>query len=265
MTNEPNPDGLWGGENRGDNRLALTDLIANNTLDTSTAALLWLMVEKKLSFIVAAAPQRAGKTTLLSALLDLAPPSFTQVYTRGQDEDFSFLTTTEAANTYILVPEISNHTPDYLWGENVKTLFQAMDDGYSLAATVHADTPEEIVWMLGGAPLNIPFQQIANIDIVVNIALMYGENDFIRRISNMSLLTPDQNVRELVTWESDTDSFNRGTDSRAIDALAQRLHMSVSDVEADIASRSDTLQTWLEASPEDSEAFKKLVAQHYGG
>ena len=73
----------WGGHHRSDDRLTLLDLVRNRTLDLDTAALLWLLVENRSSIVVAAAPQLAGKTTLLTALIDFMPPWHEKVYTRG--------------------------------------------------------------------------------------------------------------------------------------------------------------------------------------
>ena len=146
----------WGGHRRSDDRLTLLDLVRNHTLDLATAALLWLLVENKSSIVVAAAPQLAGKTTLLTALIDLMPPWHEEVYTRGQREDFAFLPDSDPLKTYILVPELSDHTPAYLWGDRVRTLFDALQSGHSTAATMHADTPEQVIAMLKAYPVDIP-------------------------------------------------------------------------------------------------------------
>ncbi|MCI0437728.1 MAG: type II secretion system protein E, partial [Chloroflexi bacterium] len=135
MTTPPHMSGWWGGYGRGEDRLSLLDLIRNGTLDLQMAALLWGLVERKTSIIVAAGPQRAGKTTLLSALVDFMPPWFERVHTRGIHEDFSFLSQTDPSKTCILIPELSDHTPAYLWGIRVQTLFDALARGYSMAAT----------------------------------------------------------------------------------------------------------------------------------
>ena len=63
MTVYQDASGMWGLPGRGAGRLSILDLVGNNTLDLRLASLLWLLVEKKASVIVAAAPQLAGKTT----------------------------------------------------------------------------------------------------------------------------------------------------------------------------------------------------------
>ena len=134
MTGPSSDAGWWGGAGRGKDRLTLPDLVSNNTLPLELAALLWLLVEARTSLLAAASPQLAGKTTLVTALLDLAPPEYHSVLTRGELEDFAFLEATDASKTYILVPEFSDHTPAYLRGDSVRTLFDALDAGYSMAA-----------------------------------------------------------------------------------------------------------------------------------
>ena len=134
------PSSWWGGPGRDENRLTILDLVRNDTLDVDTAALLWLLIDAKKSIVVAAAPQLAGKTTLLTALIDLVPPRYEKVYTRGRDEDFSWVSRTNPVNTYVFVPELSDHTPGYLWGNELKRLFQELERGYSMGATRYTPT-----------------------------------------------------------------------------------------------------------------------------
>jgi hypothetical protein len=64
MTTDLNRPSWWGGENRASGRPSLLGLIDNGTMDTQTAALLWLLVDRGSSILAAAGPQLAGKTTL---------------------------------------------------------------------------------------------------------------------------------------------------------------------------------------------------------
>ncbi len=182
--------GWWGGEERGRDRLSLLDLVSNHTLTLELASLLWLLVEARTSLLAAAAPQFAGKTTLVSALLDLAPPSFSTVLTRGEREDFSFLESTDAAETYVLVPELSDHTAAYLWGDSVRILFDALDAGYAMAATMHADTPEQVLELLAAPPVSVPQRQLHLTGLIVNTRMDYEDRDIIRRVSRVTLLEP---------------------------------------------------------------------------
>ena len=105
------------------------------------------------------------------------PPWFERVYTTGHDEDFSFLPETDPSKTYVMVPELSDHTPAYLWGDKLRTLFEALGEGYSIAATMHADSPQEVVAMLREQPVSVPGDLIASIGVVVNLLLSDEEED----------------------------------------------------------------------------------------
>ena len=156
MTTNLDTANWWGGEGRFVDRPSLLGLIDNSTMDSKTAAMLWCLIENKTSVISAALPQKVGKTALLTTLLDFAPPQYEKILTRGNAEDFSFLKSADPSKSYILVPEFSDHTPAYLWGDRVRSLFEALRDGYSVFGTMHADTPEDVLNIFRGFPVFIP-------------------------------------------------------------------------------------------------------------
>ena len=256
-------EGWWGGEDRSKDRLTLLSLVRNNTLDLKLAALLWLLVEKKSSIIVAAGPRLLGKTTLLTAIVDFMPPSFERIFTRGQSEDFSFLRETDASNTYILVPELSDHTPDYLWGDSVRTLFEAMEEGYSMVATIHADSAEEVVDMLEGTPLHLSHSLITNLHAVVNLCMVYGENGILRRVNKVTLVSPGPVFTALARWEADEDVLVH-EDSSATQAIVEaRLGMASGELAADLTRRAETLDAWLKDDDIDAGKLREFIIKHY--
>ncbi|MCX6022321.1 MAG: type II secretion system protein E, partial [Chloroflexi bacterium] len=119
--------------------------IQNRTLDARMAALCWLLIENHTSLFAASGPQRAGKTTLLTALMAFLPPGAAPVFPAGQEETFSFTETADPAHTWIMVNELSDHLPVYLWGPPAARLFALIEQGYAAAATLHADTADEVI------------------------------------------------------------------------------------------------------------------------
>ena len=96
------------------------------------------------SFIVLAVPRLAGKSTVLRAILAERPAS-TPVKTLAEDGlDIEELVT-KSAGGYLVIPEITQSAamPGYIWGADVRRIFQAVKEGVSLAATLHADGPED--------------------------------------------------------------------------------------------------------------------------
>jgi len=96
------------------------------------------------SFIVAAVPRLAGKSTVLRAILAERPAS-TPVTTLAEDgEDIAELLK-KSAGGYLVIPEITRSAamPGYIWGADVRRIFKSAKEGVALAATLHAERPED--------------------------------------------------------------------------------------------------------------------------
>ncbi len=96
------------------------------------------------SFIVFAVPRLAGKSTVLRAILAERPAS-SPVMTIAEDgQDIDELMK-KSAGGVLVIPEITQSAamPGYIWGQDVRRIFKAASDGVSLAATLHADGPDD--------------------------------------------------------------------------------------------------------------------------
>src|SRR5579875_1514679 len=129
--------------------LSIAQLIGLGSVDAKTAALIWLMLEDGVSFIVAGPTDPRpgiGKTTVLNALFQLLPAQATLAYTSGMYEDFAFtqLPDLNPATTYVLANEISDHQPFYMWGRVARRYLLLPAQGYRIASSVHADTISDV-------------------------------------------------------------------------------------------------------------------------
>ena len=265
MSSTQAPSSWWGGPGRDENRLTILDLIRNDTLDVDTAALLWLLIDAKKSIVVAAVPQLAGKTTLLTALLDLVPPRYEKVFTRGRDEDFSWVPRTTPVNTYVFVPELSDHTPAYLWGDGLKRLFGELERGYSMGATIHADTPEQVLATLEGPPIFIHRELLANLHAVVTLRLDITFGEMTRRLKQVAIQAPDRSppLVTLASRDPQTDALRHNDTSDARAALSELLRKRPSEVGADLAHRAETFREWLDRGLLGAAEFLELLALHH--
>lgn len=183
------PFGWWGYHWTPPEPRSLAWLIQAGSLDTHLAAFLSLAVELRRSLIVVANPQEAGKTTLLTSLLDFLPAGIQPIYLRGWYERFTFLETTPPERAYLLCNEISAHLPTYLWGQGVRRVFQAGVDGYPFVTTMHASSAEEAVDLLRRYPLEVPAEHIPAIDLVVSLDVGYVGTRLVRRIMRVEVIT----------------------------------------------------------------------------
>ena len=176
------PFGWWGYHWTPPEPRSLVWLVQVGALDSRLAAFLSLAVEHRRSIVVVATPQQAGKTTLLTALLDFRPATTLPIYLRGWYERFTFLETVPPEQAYVLCNEISEHLPTYLWGQGVRRVFQAGIDGYAFVTTMHAGSAGEAIDLLRRYPIDVPAEHIPAIDLVISLDVGYVNNTLVRRV-----------------------------------------------------------------------------------
>ena len=118
------------------------ELVQNGSMSAEMASVLWSAMDDRRSFIVAAGPRQAGKSTTTEAILDFLPASVPRYDLTGERAQMDALAASPDGG-YLVVPEFSDHTPWYLRGEQVVQVFDTADRGFSIAGTLHADTPED--------------------------------------------------------------------------------------------------------------------------
>src|SRR3954470_1928122 len=125
MDDHEEPFGWWGWHWQPAVPLSIMQIMNAGSTDSDITALLWAMLARRASVLVAAEPPMAGKTTTLTALLDLMPGDTSRVYLRGHYETFDFAREADADphHTYILANEMSDHLAVYLWGSRIYKTF----------------------------------------------------------------------------------------------------------------------------------------------
>lgn len=179
------PWGWWGPIWSAPQRRSLAALVADGVVGPLAAALLWSLVERGVSLTVAAESSGAGKTTLLTSLLDAIPPTRRRRFVGGVYESFDDLGSLPAHETALLVNEISPHLPAYCWGAALRRLLQAGSTGYQILATIHADTPDEVIASLAADPIRAPLRTIAALGTVAFLGVPDGSAGAMRRVRSV--------------------------------------------------------------------------------
>jgi hypothetical protein len=86
---------------------------------------------------------QAGKTTLLSALVDFLPDQTTGIFVRGWWEEYDWLDEVPPGTGYLLINEMSDHLPIYVWGRAARGALMLAGKGWGIGATMHADSLPE--------------------------------------------------------------------------------------------------------------------------
>ena len=234
-------------------------------LDSELAAELWLLIEARVPIVVAAEAQFVGKSTMLGALLDFLPPGVRVVELAGEDETFEWLpqaselgwpgTAHPAADadpvrpdtTVLLVHELSDHTPAYTWGEAARITVRAASIGYGLAATIHADSLDEVFDALRRPPVRLTDDELSHLGIVLVMRLL---DDGRRRVVAAHYVRPvARDVHGhlqrlgpavLATWDPATDEFEH-FGWGVTPELARRVGRHAGDFEIEVDRRREHL------------------------
>ncbi len=255
MDENEEPFGWWGWHWQAPVPLSIMQIISAGSADTTLMSLLWTMLSKRASLIVAAEPPMAGKTTTLTALLDLIPPDNKKVYLRGHYESFEFAQAPDAdpAHTYVLANEMSDHLAIYLWGSRIYKTFELLNNGYAIGSTMHAETVDDVIGILNSDPLFVPDEWISKLTLVINLYVSGTYGSSVRRFNAVHLLLPAVDGRSsgilpgvcpflLSSWDRQSDTFDhRFIRPEVVAELARWAGVSPQNWEADVARRKKHL------------------------
>jgi hypothetical protein len=256
------PFNWWGYRTTPEQPLSLVELIHRGTLDEQIGAFLWMAMEQRASLIVAATPHEAGKTTMLTALLDFLPEGTERIYLRGWYERFEFVEDErDPASAYLLSNEISSHLPIYMWGRGVRKLFEAAAAGYGFGATVHADGATEVLRMMANYPLEVPEQMLSEIDLVLTLSYRPGVRNSQRRMMKLEVIE-DAGGRPAPKTIASRDvigtelQYSPGT---LINTLVRSFGLERSYVTNELAQRVSLLRRLVRGKTFDSKDVQKAV------
>ena len=137
------PEGWWGYSWTPPNPMSVVEIIGTPVIDTRLMATLWAVVARRRSVMLSSEAPHAGKTTTLSALVDFLPDDTTGIFVRGWWESYDWLDEIPPGTGYLLINEMSDHLPIYVWGRAARGALMLAGKGWGLGATMHADSLPE--------------------------------------------------------------------------------------------------------------------------
>lgn len=144
------PEGWWGYHWEPPRPMSAVELIGTPAFDSRLMAMLWAVVARRRSVMLSSEAPQAGKTTALSALVDFLPENTTGIFVRGWWEEYDWLDEIEPGTGYLLVNEMSDHLPIYVWGRAARGALVLAGKGWGMGATMHADSLPEALDTLRG-------------------------------------------------------------------------------------------------------------------
>ena len=186
---------------RGGRMLSIVDLIEDGTLDVPSAGYLLAEVARGASFLCAAGPGGVGKTTLMACLLSFLPPD-ERIVTVLDPRDIG---EPDGPECYLCHEIGAGHWYGYLWGDDAAR-YLALGRQGRIAASLHADTVEELSEQLLGPQIGADPADLARVDLLLFMVRDGGR----RRVSAVYEADPGDEpaFTQSIEWRRDTDSFH---------------------------------------------------------
>ncbi len=144
----------------------------------------------------------------------------------------------DPATTTLLVHEFSPHLPSYTWDIQARIAIRALQLGFTLAGTLHAESLREVMAELEAPPVSLAEDEIRRLGVVL-IVRAFGRPP-IRRIVAAHYLRPLERDGQghlqrrppavLATWDQETDALDHFSWGLGPE-LAPRIGMSQADFE----------------------------------
>ena len=155
--------------------ITLSDLVANRTMSSGMAATLAAAVDERRSFLIAAIPRMAGKTTIMQAMLACRAETVA-LHQLSEASGLSLGIPAGADGGYLVLSEIAQAPfADYLWGAPVRQAFRAArEQDFGLAAALHAGSVEEAFEIVAHGN-RVPDEDAARLELLIYIRTL-GRN-----------------------------------------------------------------------------------------
>lgn len=174
--------------------MSAVELIGTPTFDSRLMATLWAVVSRRRSVMLSSEAPQAGKTTALSALVDFLPDDTTGIFVRGWWEEYDWLDEIEPGTGYLLINEMSDHLPIYVWGRAARGALILAGKGWGLGATMHADSLDEAIDALRGH-LGATDEDLAGLTIYLQYSAYATPTGMYRRVEEAWHLRLDAEQR----------------------------------------------------------------------
>ncbi len=262
-------------------------LIKSKTTSVEILAFLWLAVQYERSILVAGATA-AGKTSMLNAICVFIPPSQRIISIEDTREILlpealrwnwvplnSRLPNSEGQGEVtmldLMVASLRMRPDRIIIGEvrrkeQAETMFEAMNTGHAVYATIHADNVEQVKRRLLEPPISVPKNEVESLPLILVQYRDMRHNS--RRTLELAevLQTPKPYLETnyLYRWFPRTDTFEMINESQRIfEDLNLHTGLSTAEAKADIKEKEEILLWMARHDVADLDLIGSLMKAYY--
>ncbi len=181
---------------RGGRMLSIVDLLDAETVSFDLAAYSLAAISQGTSFLTAALPGGAGKTTIMSALLNFVPE---EVELTAADQPATVargLACPTPRHCYVCHEIGAGPYFAYLWGQELRDWFRLAAAGHQLASNLHADTYAQAREQICGDN-HVPAEDFQRIGLLYFIAVRRSSYGVARQVVEVWEATGDDGHRPI--------------------------------------------------------------------
>ncbi len=264
--------------------LTIIDLINNKTCDITLASVLWMAMEYEMNILISGGTG-SGKTSFLNACLPFISPNqrilsiedtrelmlpeflyWTPLVTRTPNPEGKG----EVSMLDLLINSLRMRPDRIILGEmrkesEARVLFEAMHTGHSVYATVHAETASETISRLVNPPLNVPPNLLRSVHL--NVVMFRDRKKGIRRVAQIAEFEAEKGSAKaniLYRWVPEQDKIVKHSESsRFFEEISRNTGMSESDINSELAEKTNILNFLIKNQIRGLEDFGKVLNLYY--
>ncbi|MCD6371482.1 MAG: type II/IV secretion system ATPase subunit [Candidatus Aenigmarchaeota archaeon] len=257
----------------GENPFSPIDQIVLGTANSEMMAYLWFLIEHRTSILIVGGTA-TGKTSFLNSLAMFIRPEAKIVSIEDTREiklphehwiptlarrGFGIpLPTGERygeITLFDLLKESFRQNPDYVIvgetrGREAYVMFQGMSSGHASISTFHAGSLQTAVKRLTSPPIQLPYQLIESLQVVITMVHAKERGESARRVKEVDEIesvesnSGDVIYRKIFEWDPSTDSFKKMEESIVLKRIAEAIGATYEKVLEEIEKRRKFLE-WM--------------------
>jgi archaeal flagellar protein FlaI len=263
-----------------------TQLIAMNTASPEMLAYFWMLLENKMSILIAGGTA-SGKTTFLNAIAFFIPPEArvvsiedTREINLPRENWLPAVARTSIGvgklgevDLFALLRSSFRQTPDYLIvgevrGKEAFVLFQGMASGHASISTMHADSVDTLIRRLQTPPINLSPTLVNTLDcvaIATHAVVGKQETRKLREIVEIVNVNKDGSavVNTPMVWDPLKDQFYFKKQSKVFEKISARKGIPMEKLQKEFQTRTKLLYQLCKMKILDFDSMGKIINDYY--
>ncbi|MCW8966504.1 MAG: type II/IV secretion system ATPase subunit [Candidatus Pacearchaeota archaeon] len=261
-------------------------LLDKRTLSPEILAYLWLLLEYKMSILIAGGTA-SGKTTLLNAMAFFIPPE-ARVVSIEDTRELSLprenwlpsvvrgatgVENSGEVNLFTLLRASFRQNPDYVIvgevrGREASVLFQGMASGHASIGTIHADSVDTVIKRLETPPIELSPSLLNVLDcicVMTHAIVKKQETRKLREIVEIINVAPDgiTTTNTPFVWNAREDQFYFKKNSKIFEKISRRYGLTVREIEEEFRKRTQLVYLLLKSNIVEFNQVQEIINHYY--